>query len=225
MIKGNDVVRGIIMLDKVGCNPWISMWTKPKDTIRKIVDVNPNYKLFTLSSIYGFVSLIGSSQSFSLGEKLNTFLILISCIILAPLWGYLIFSSASYFIFFTGKWFKGIAKYSQIRCAVAWSNVPMIVNLFIWLMLFMVFKGDILKDFPVNYAFSNFERVFLFIMMLAQLGISIWIIILYVNSLAEVQKFSVGKAILNLLIAIVIFAAIFFVITMLYFAIIKGITK
>ncbi|NGX64114.1 MAG: hypothetical protein KR126chlam6_01539, partial [Candidatus Anoxychlamydiales bacterium] len=55
-----------------------------------------------------------------------------------------------------------------------------------------------------------------------QLVLSVWILVLYIIALAEVQKFSIGKAILNILIAIVIFVAIFFVISLIYFLIMKG---
>jgi len=51
---------------------------------------------------------------------------------------------------------------------------------------------------------------------------SIWVLILYINSLAEVQRFSVGKAILNIIFGVIIFVAIFFVATICYFLIIKA---
>jgi len=40
--------------------------------------------------------------------------------------------------------------------------------------------------------------------------------------LSEVQRFSIGKAILNIVIAIVIFVAVFFIIALIYFLIMRG---
>jgi len=68
-----------------------------------------------------------------------------------------------------------------------------------------------------------FREVLLFLILFGQLIMSIWVLILYINSLAEVQKFSVGKAILNIIFAVIIFVAIFFIATICYFLILKGI--
>lgn len=205
-----------------GFNPWLRMWVKPKTTIRKIIEYNPNFRLFWLSAIYGIVSLLSSSQSFALGHRLHFFVILFLCLVIAPLWGYIVFSISSFFIFFTGKWIKGMAKYKEIRSAIAWSNAPMIVNVFFWVLLFSIFREDVLKDFPAAFVFSKVQRVFLFLILLGQLVVSVWIIVLYINALSEVQKFSIGKAILNILIAIVIFVAVFFVVALIYFLIMRG---
>ncbi|HEU63929.1 MAG: hypothetical protein KR126chlam4_00769 [Candidatus Anoxychlamydiales bacterium] len=206
----------------LGFNPWLKMWVKPKTTIRKVVDYNPNFRLFFLSAIYGFVSLLSSSQSFALGTTFHFFLVLFLSIIIAPLWGYIVFSVSSFFIFFTGRWLQGKAKYKEVRSAIAWSNAPMIVNVVLWILLLFIFREDILRDFPATFVFSKAQRVFLFLILLCQLVVSVWIIVLYINALSEVQKFSIGKAILNILIAIVIFVAVFFAIALIYFLIMRG---
>ena len=79
------------MANKIGINPWLGMWTHPKSTIRTIIDYNPNYRLFLMCAIYGFVSLISFTQSFALGSHINFFLLLLLSLIIAPFWGYLIF--------------------------------------------------------------------------------------------------------------------------------------
>lgn len=210
------------MKAKIGFNPWLKMWVKPKTTIRKVVDYNPNFRLFWLSAIYGIVSLLSSSQSFALGHRFHFFLVLFLCLIVAPLWGYIVFSVSSFFIFLSGKWLKGSAKYKEIRSAIAWSNAPMIVNIFLWILLLSIFREDMLRDFPASFVFSKAQRVFLFLILLSQLVVSVWIIVLYINALSEVQRFSIGKAILNILIAMVIFIAVFFAIALIYFLIMKG---
>lgn len=212
------------MANKIGFNPWLSMWTKPKATIRKIIEFNPNYRLFLLAAIYGFVSLVSSSQSFSLGQTINFFTVLFLCLIVSPLWGYVIFSISSFFIYFTGKWLKGAAKYKEVRACIAWSNVPMIGNVILWVFLLLIFKQDLLNDFPGSYPITSPQRGALFAILLAQMILSIWVIVLYINSLAEVQMFSVGKAILNIIISVLFFIAIFFVISIVYFLILKGLS-
>lgn len=210
------------MADKMGFNPWLTMWTKPKSTIRSIVNYDSNFRLFVLSGIYGFVSLISTAQSFSIGETLNFFLILLIAIILAPVWGFIAFSISSFFIHFTGKWLKGQASYKEVRASIAWSNVPMIGNVVLWIILFVIFKQDILKDFPGSSALSGTYRGILLMILFGQLILNIWVLVLYINSLAEVQRFSIGKAILNIIIAVIIFIALFFIVSIIYFLVLKG---
>lgn len=200
-------------------NPWITMWAKPKETIRKIIKINPNHNLFVLSIIYGFGSLLSLAQGLAIGFHYNLITILIGALILSPIWGYLVFSISSFFIFLTGKWLKGQGKFKEIRCAIAWSNLPMIINLFFWIILFFLFKEDIFKDFSNSIVFSDFQKITLFGILVFQLIISIWILVLYINSLAAVQKFSIGKSILNIIIGIIIFFGVFFVASFIYYLI------
>ncbi|NGX28382.1 MAG: hypothetical protein K940chlam1_00561 [Candidatus Anoxychlamydiales bacterium] len=204
-------------------NPWLSMWVKPKKTIQKIIEINPNFRLFFLSAIYGFISLISSSQSFTLGYHLHFLWIILISIVLSSLWGYTIFSVASFFAYFTGKWLKGAAKYQEVRSALAWSSIPMIGNLFLWILLFIVFHTALLQDFPGTFILTSVQTSFLFVVLFIQLLLSIWILVLFINALAQVQKFSIGKSILNILIAAVIFGAVFFVLSIIYFLILKAV--
>jgi len=199
------------------------MWVKPKKTIQKIIELNPNFRLFILSIIYGFVSLVSSAQSFTLGYSLHFLWIILICLLLSPIWGYIIFSVTSFFVYFTGKWLKGAAQYKEVRCSLAWSSIPMLGNLFLWIILFIVFHSSLLMDFPANYVLTNIQASFLFVALLIQLILSIWILVLFINALAQVQKFSIGKSILNILIAAIIFVAVFFIISIVFFLIMKAV--
>jgi len=83
---------------------------------------------------------------------------LLIAIILSPLWGYIIFSISSYFIYFSGKWISGEAKYKEVRSAIAWSNVPMIGNIILWIGLFIVFGTTIIKDFSRNLSYNKCSK-------------------------------------------------------------------
>ena len=204
-------------MSKIGFNPWISIWTKPKSTIRKIVDYDPNYRLFLLSMIYGFITLVGLAQTFGMGSFFKLPMILIFCVLISPLYGYLMFSICSFFMLLAGKLLKGKALYRHIRIAVAWATVPMIVNVFSWLILLFMFKSELFKKFPVDSTLSSFQVSFLFFILMSQLFFNIWSLVLYVNNLAEVQKFSIGKAILNIIVAILMFLVITYIVAMIFY--------
>ncbi len=200
------------MSKKLGFNPWLSMWTKPRETIQKIVEIDPNYRLAVLSGIYGFISLLGSFQTMSLGYKFNFFLIIIAALILAPLWGYVIFSVVSYFVYFTGRWIGGKAIYKEVRSSFAWSNAPMTVNVILWVVMGILFGQTLFLDFPGGNLLTQNQVGILFAILLAQLIISVWILVLFVNALSQVQKFSIAKSVLNLIMSVVFLGVIMLVI-------------
>ncbi|MBI5345530.1 MAG: YIP1 family protein [Chlamydiae bacterium] len=188
---------------------WLSIWVKPKETIQKVIAENPDKNLIALSAIYGLSALLGSAQSFALAEKVSFPLLLLGCLILAPFWGYLVFSFASWVIYKTGKWMKGMAEYKHVRAALAWSFVPMAVNLFLWIIMLFVFKEHLLKNFPRDFVFNNFQVNLIYFIFITQLILSIWSIVIFIATLTEVQGYSTLKAIFNTLISTIIIAATF----------------
>ncbi len=192
-------------------NPWLTMWVSPRKTIREVVTYNPDHRLWILSFIFGVGSLLGISQSYSMGHIGHLSMIILLSVILAPIWGYIMFSVGSFFVSFTGKWIGGHGNYKQIRSSMAWSNVPMIVNVICWFLLITIFGSDLFKDFPGGYLLSGGEFWLLFSLLIIQLTVGIWSIILYIISLSEVQMFSIIKSIVNLIIAFIFIAIVIFI--------------
>jgi len=209
------------MSSPFGFNPWLYIWTSPKKTIQAIIDHNPNYRLGVLSAIYGFAGLLSLAQGGSIGFLLGFFPILIIAIILSPLWGYIVFSIFSYFIYFTGKWFKGQATYQQARASLAWANFPIIVNVIIWILLLIIYGPVLFKNFNHSIEPNTFNTIFLFTVMIIQFVASIWSLVIFISALAQVQKFSTWRSIFNIIVAAIILIVIMIIIALIVNAI-KG---
>ncbi len=195
--------------------PWIEMWLHPRKTVQAIVEFSPNYGLKILSFIYGLASLFSLAQTFSLGFFMGFVPLIILMLILAPFWGYLVFTFVSWVVYQTGRWLQGLATHLQVRSVLAWSHVPITVNLAVWVVFLFIFRETLFQGFPGSYLFKGPMFYLLFFMCLVQLVMSIWALVLYLNGLAQVQGFSMGKAILNLLLTIGFFALGFAVIVFL----------
>jgi hypothetical protein len=195
-------------------SPWFSILTEPKKTIRSIVDQNPNYGLLILSIIYGFCAFLGFAQLLRLGEKLSIISILIPAIILAPIMGYILFTFCSWLVFFTGKLIKGVAPFKHIRAAIAWSNVPLIVNALTWILLIIIFDKKIVEDFSTKEILSTPSIVLLLGVKFVQMIASIWSLVIYINALAEVQSFSILRAILNVILSMILGFLIVFLLSL-----------
>lgn len=193
-------------------NPWISILTKPRDTIRAIVDYKLNYRLLILSFIYGFAGLITLASNVHLGSKLSVFSIFILSFVLAPLWGYILFNISAWFMLMTGKLLNGQAKFKEIRLATAWSSVPNIAIIIIWIALMLIFGSRLFLLSDPQVPISQFGIFLNFSAALIQAVASIWILVIYIIAISEVQKFSILRSIGNLILSGIFMAIIFFII-------------
>ena len=192
-------------------NPWISIWTKPRQTISHIVQQNPNRSLWALAFIYGFCSLMNMFQSMVLGNSLGLLGILVLVLVLAPLWGYVNFTVWSWVVHVVGKWFKGQGRFTEVRAAYAWSSVPLAINIPLWLLMVVLFGHQLFLNYPDAQLMPNSIVVFLFALLIARMVLAVWSLVIYLNALAEVQKYSILRAIFNLLVAAVILGVLMFV--------------
>lgn len=180
------------------------MWVNPRQTIRSIVADNPKRSLWILAAIYGFSSLLNTFQSMAFGGVISPVAIVVIALIFGPFWGYALFAGWSWLTTLIGKWLKGEGDFSSVRAAYAWSCVPLSVNAVIWLLLVTLMGGQIFQNFVDSHLMSQSQIVLLFVLLTAKMGFVIWAIVLYLNALAEVQKFSILRAIFNVIIAGVI---------------------
>jgi hypothetical protein len=180
-------------------NPWIAIWTKPRNTMAQIAAENPNQSLWILAAIYGFNSLMNLFQSIALGQAMTPMGILVLAILVAPFWGYINLSVWSWFVSFTGKWLKGQGNFTEVRSACAWSSVPLLVNIPLWLLMVALFGHQLFLNFPDAG------------ILIAKIVTSIWSFIIYLNALAAVQKFSMLRTIGNLILAGIVLLALLIV--------------
>ncbi len=193
-------------------NPWFSIWTQPRATIAQVVAENPNRSLWGLAWIYGFCSLMNMFQSMVLGTALGMIAIVILAAILAPFWGWINFSVWSWVVHGIGKWFKGRGTFQTVRAAYAWSCVPILLNIPLWLLMVVLFGHQLFLNYPDAHLIPQGTVAILFVILVIKVVLAIWSLVIYLNALAEVQGYSILKAILNIVVAGVILGIVLFVI-------------
>ncbi|OGN64163.1 MAG: hypothetical protein A3E80_06000, partial [Chlamydiae bacterium RIFCSPHIGHO2_12_FULL_49_9] len=173
---------------------------RPRATISRIVSENPKRSLWLLAFIYGFSSLLNAFQTGSMGAVFSTPLILVAAAILAPFWGYACFAFFSWVVLWIGKIFKGHGTFAGLRAVYAWSCVPMILNIPLWLLMVMMFGQALFLNIPPQYV-TEAQAPILFLILISKVVLAVWSLVIYLNGLAQVQQYSMLKAIFNTLIA------------------------
>jgi len=189
-------------------NPWLSIWCHPRETIRQVIQENPNRSLWVLSFIYGFLSLLNSFQAISIGSMMGMWVVFLAALVLSPFWGYAAFSIWSWVVYQVGKLFKGQGDFSGIRAAFAWSCVPLTVNLVFWFLMMLSFGVAFFFSPEEMYPISNQKSAFLILILIGKVVISIWSLVIYLNALAEVQKFSILRSIFSVIFSWVFIGAV-----------------
>jgi len=191
------------------------MWTKPRQTMRAIVNTNPKRSVVWLATIFILQNLLFIANYYSLGINYHYAMVLIILIVLSPLIGMVWLYLFGWILHFTGRWLGGKAPLHYIRSALAWSKLPALINLAMWFILLV---------FSANYVFIQFsEGPSLFFTNLISIIAGVWSLVLLIQNIREVQGFSVGRAIGNwaiyfvfsLIISTAISAAMAFLLTYL----------
>jgi hypothetical protein len=197
------------MGNKLSINPWTGMWVRPRETIRAIIETNPGYMYPLLCFIYGFPLALQLAQNFSLGNTYSTTAIVITSAILAIILGAVMISIAAALFTWTGKWIGGTGTYQQVRAAVAWSNMPNVVNIGLWMINIATFGVRLFRTNFIETQFVGNELTIIFMTVFVQLIIAVWAFIIALKALGEVQGFSAWKALLNIVIPVgIIFVGI-----------------
>lgn len=175
-------------------NPWLQASLHPRNTIRFIVENNPKQGFVWIAWIYALQYLL-----FTIGYSFSgaSWTPLIVSLVLAPVLGLLWFYFYGWLLSFTGKWLGGQASMEHLRAAFAWSKIPSLINYPIW--LFLVISSGSMFFLP--------GPLFTFLNLIV-MAVSIWMLVLLVAMVAEVQKFSLGRAIINCFFAVLLFTVI-----------------
>ena len=191
------------MSNNLRVNPWTSIWVKPRQTIRDLIQYNVNYRYIIICGLYGFLYnlyLLLQTPYLEKALELKNYstlaLLIIGSLILSIPVGYILTNLTSIFLFLGGKIIKAKGTFKQIRAAFYWSTLPIIVSLVILNVLMIVFT----KEFEVSLQTKLIPQAAYPLMIsfgLTQLFFSLWSLIITLKALGEVQGFSAWMALLN----------------------------
>lgn len=184
------------------------IWTSPRQVFRYIND-NRYDKYVTILLI-----LAGISRSFdramikNIGDKMSLWAIIGTCIILGGLLGWIIYYVYAALVSWTGKWLDGKGNTSSILRILAYAMLPTAIGLIFFIPQLAINGIDLFKRDGDVTSTSWIFNVIIFGSIFLQGVLTIWTLVFCIVGIAEVQKFSLGKAILNILLPIIFLISI-----------------
>jgi Yip1-like protein len=189
--------------------PFFTIWTEPRETIRRIVDTDPTRYVLPLAAVAPVLATLESQWSKALSGSGNVSAIwpiaVVFGVALAALFGI----GALYLNGVVLRWSSGLlggtATRTEVRAAIAWSQVPSIVAGAITLAALLM--GAIVP--PVSGASGALKASpQLFELGLLNGILTLWGFIVSLKCLGEVNRFSAWRALGAVLIPLAILVVI-----------------
>ena len=177
-------------------NTWLTIWVKPKETIRYAIEHKTLLMAFLIVSIAGIGNGLDAAFGNSPGEVIPTWAILLLCVLGGPIYGLITLYVTSGIYYLVGKWFGGKGTMRDMQMAVSWSMIPLIWTMLVWVIDFSLFGTSVFKEEFANDVGVGGWIIF-FIGKLLEVTASVWAIVISIFGIAEAHKLSGGKAFLT----------------------------
>ncbi|MFL9834397.1 Yip1 family protein [Chryseobacterium terrae] len=180
------------------------IWTEPRRVFKFINDTQYEKYLYILLFFAGVVRAFDRATSKDMGDNSSLLSILFICIVFGGALGWISYYIYAAFLSWTGKWLNGVGNTSSIFRMMAFAMIPSILGLFFLFLQVAVHGQDYFKN-NTDYLESNtVGNIIFWISFAFETLLSLTSLVLMVIGLSEVQKFSIGKAILNFILPILL---------------------
>jgi len=182
-------------------NPWTTIWTRPRATIRRIVDTDVRYQVTFLAILSG--ALIWLERRWSNPSPAAAFPILVVIAVsVGALFGLLELYINGILFKWAGAALGGVGTYAEVRAALAWSRVPIIVAVAIGVLAILLgAHGPTLGSGAADSSAS---------VTLLHAVLVLWGFVVMLKCIGEVHRFSAWRALgsMLLLLAVVLFVVL-----------------
>ena len=195
------------------------IWTSPRKVFKFIND--NHYDKY----VNGLLFFAGVSRAFDraslkdIGDKMSLLTILGLCIIVGGLLGWISYYIYAALLSWTGKWIEGQGNTKSILRIISYAMTPAIIALIFLIPQIGIYGNEMFKSDGDITSAGLIANIFVYGSMILEFILGIWTIIFCIIGVSEVQKLSIGKTILNLLLPLLVFAIPIIIIALIFQAI------
>lgn len=190
-------------------NPLVSIWLEPRETLRFILSTDEGLFVHTLAILAAITATLSQVAGKGLGDMFALPVILLFAVcgslILGPLQLYLL----SAMVTFTGSFFGGRGRFGEVRAALAWGGLPMVVSLLLlWIPCLLIFGHDM---FISNYSAIAARPAMATLAMIAIVlhgGLILWTLYITIATVSEAHQVSLLAGAFTLGLAWLIFVVV-----------------
>ena len=196
-------------------NPWVSIWTRPRETIERIVETDPEKHVVALAALGGVVQALSQASDHNLGDRVGLLVILAMVLIAGSIGGVIGVYLSAVLLRWTGKWIGGNASTVNLRAAVAWGYLPMIAAGALWIPMVLLLGREAFASQTPRLDQSGSLALAVLIIGVLMIIAAVWTTVVMLKAIGQVQGFSAWKALGNSLLAALVVAVPIIVIAVL----------
>jgi len=183
-------------------HPWATIWTRPRATIRRIVETDVRYQVSFLAILSG--ALIWLERRWSSPSPAPAFpMLVVMAVIVGAIVGVVELYINGALLKWAGAALGGVGSYAEVRAALAWSRVPVIVAVAIGILAILLgTDGPILGD-EADLTNSGASILLLHGLLV------MWGFVVMLKCVGEVHRFSAWRALGSILLIGVVIVLIF----------------
>jgi hypothetical protein len=209
-------------IDLAGENPYLTIWIRPRATIRGIVNKNPSFRVLPIASAGGILQAVQVAVLFLAGDQLCVSMILVLCVVLGPPLGLILLYLGAWIVELSCRMLGGQADSREVRAALAWSSVPFLAMTPLYIIrialvgkeLFTFEKPRLLSQPAVAYLLAATA--------VPEVVLSIWWLVVTLKALAEVQRFSAWRALGSMLLLLAPFVVLIVIVAIVAYFLVKN---
>ena len=193
------------------------IWTSPRKVFRFINTYKYDKYVTGLLILAGITRTFDRASMKNMGDNFSLWGIIAFCIIIGAIFGWITYYIYSALISWTGKWIDGKGNTDSILRVLSYALIPSIISLLLLIPQIAIYGNEIFKSDGDISSGGIVSNIIVYGSMILEFTLGIWSLVLCVIGISEVQKLSIGKSILNLLLpAIVIMTPILIIVLIIY---------
>lgn len=180
------------------------IWTSPREVFTYINDHKFEKYLYLLLILAGISRTFDRASLKNMGDNFSLWGVLAFCIIVGAIFGWITYYLYSALIIWTGKWLDGKGDTKSILRVLSFALIPSIAALLLLVPQIMIYGNEVFKSDGDITSGGLVLNVIVYSSMFLEFALGIWSLVLCVIAVSEVQKLSIGKSILNILLPVIV---------------------
>ncbi len=206
-----------------GGNPLLTIWVRPRATLRHILNTDPRRGVLLLAMLQGVGQAFAQAALTDMGDKFSTGQIVAICLIAGPFIGLTSLYISGALLRWTGSWLGGRGTSEDVRAALAWSYVPSICSLILLIPEYALLGREIFTSETPRLGENPALALVVMGIGIVEMILRLWSVVLALKCLGEAHRFSSGKALGTILLGGLVLIVLLFPLFLFLFVVMPAI--
>jgi len=178
---------------------FVKIWTSPRLVFKYLNDNSYDKFIAVLLIFAGITRAFSRASSQNMGDNISLPIVITICILIGGLMGWIGYYIYAAMMNWTGKWFNGQGDTKSLLRMMSYAMFPSIITLVLLIPQIAIFGNGIFQS-EIDLYVNGFSSMIAFcIFIFVEIVLTIWSVVIFVIGISEIQKISIGKSILNMI--------------------------